>query len=224
MQFSAFLFDMDGTLVDSEPLWLKNEIALMAEHGHVWTEEDQKHCIGGPLSKAGAYMESLIGGKVGSTHLEIDLVERVANDFEKGITVFPGSLSLLREVIDHQIPRALVTASPGVLMRSCLKGMYNQFPDINDCFPTSICMEDVQRTKPDAEGYVKAAEQLNVPIEQCLVLEDSRTGIMAGLASGAWVLALPHFSLDADQLKDPRLRVLESLEGATVEGLHLLFS
>lgn len=224
MQFSAFLFDMDGTLVDSEPLWLKNEISLMAEHGHIWTEEDQKHCIGGPLSKAGAYMESLIGGKVGSTHLEIDLVERVAKDFEKGITVFPGSLSLLREVIRLQIPRALVTASPGVLMRSCLKGMYSQFADIEDCFSISICMEDVQRTKPDPEGYVKAAEQLNVPIEQCLVLEDSRTGIMAGLASGAWVLALPHFSLDEDQLKNPRLRVMESLEGVTVESIHSLFS
>jgi beta-phosphoglucomutase-like phosphatase (HAD superfamily) len=224
MQFSAFLFDMDGTLVDSEPLWLKNEIALMAEHGHIWTEEDQKHCIGGPLSKAGAYMESLIGGKVGSTHLEIDLVERVAKDFEKGITVFPGSLSLLREVINHQIPRGLVTASPGVLMRSCLKGIYSQFPDIKNCFSICICMEDVQRTKPDPEGYVKAAEQLNVPIDQCLVLEDSRTGIKAGLASGAWVLALPHFSLDEDQLKNPRLRVLESLEGVTVESIHSLFS
>jgi beta-phosphoglucomutase-like phosphatase (HAD superfamily) len=109
-------------------------------------------------------------------------------------------------------------------MRSCLKGIYNQFPDIEGGFSVTISMEDVQRTKPDPEGYVRAAKELNVPIEQCLVLEDSRTGIMAGLASGAWVLALPHFSLDEDQLKNPRLRVLESLEGVTVESIHSLFS
>jgi beta-phosphoglucomutase-like phosphatase (HAD superfamily) len=88
-------------------------------------------------------------------------------------------------------------------------------------FMTSVSSDDVTRTKPDPEGYLQAAQFLQAPIHECLVLEDSATGVIAAEASGACVIAIPHLVHIAES---PRVRVLTSLKELNVEKLRVLYA
>ena len=211
---------MDGTLIDSEPLWFNAEASLMSEFGYNWTIEDQRNCLGGPLLRAGSYMQGKAGGVKTPQFFADQLLERVAVEFEEVVIFLPGVFDLLREVRDANLPTALVSASPRILMDSCLKGLSVQAPDLADVFSLSISLNDVENSKPNPEGYLKAAEKLGVDITQSLVVEDSATGVQAGIASGAWVLALPHI---VEISPHERLRVRANLDGATLEELAKLF-
>ena len=83
-QFAAILFDMDGTVIDSEPVWLGKERALMAEFGHQWSDENQQFCLGGPLSKVGRYMSELAGEVEAPEFFEYELITRVTEQLKLG--------------------------------------------------------------------------------------------------------------------------------------------
>lgn len=169
-------------------------------------------------------MVSLIRESVTASVLEDELVSGVASDMERGVKLFSGAHNLLLELLEKDVPRALVTASPRIIMNACLTGVIAQDSLLTDAFQATICLEDVTQAKPNPEGYHLAADRLGVPITGCLVIEDSQTGVKAGLASGARVLAIPHFELGEDLLQSPRLRVLDSLEEAHLATIEKLFS
>ena len=219
-QFAAILFDMDGTVIDSEPVWLGKERALMAEFGHQWSDENQQFCLGGPLSKVGRYMSELAGGAELPEFFEHELISRVTEELKLGVGIVPGALELLREVAAQKIPTALVSASPRSLMSAAMAGFYSIAPDLQGIFDLSISMDDVKATKPHPEGYLSAATQLGVAISESLVIEDSLTGITAGLASGAYVLAVPHLFEVSPQ---PRMSIIPSLVGHTLESIDSLY-
>ncbi|CAB4608777.1 MAG: HAD-IA family hydrolase [Actinobacteria bacterium] len=218
--FAAILFDMDGTLIDSEPIWLGQERLLMSEFGHEWTDANQQYCLGGPLSKVGRYMSQLVLGAQEPEFFEEQLVSRVTEELKLGVSTVPGALELAREIFAAQIPTALVSASPRSLMNAALNGFYAIAPDLVGLFDISISMDDVVRTKPDPEGYLSAAETLGVPISECLVIEDSLTGITSGLASGAYVLAVPHLF---DVAVQERMVILPSLQGQSLGSIESLY-
>ena len=186
IEFEAVLFDMDGTLIDTEPYWLTSEVELMARYNVPWSEKDQHTCLGGPLDRVGQYMSDLAGGAESAAYFEHTLVDLVATKFAQGIHFMPGSLELLTEIYSKGIPLGLVSASPRILVDSALEAL--PFA----AFSISVSSTDVTRSKPDPEGYLKAAEALGVDIENSLILEDSATGITAANSSGAFVLAIPH--------------------------------
>ena len=183
---------MDGTLIDSEPTWYACERSLMSEFDYDWGEEDQRNCLGGPLLRAGEYMRGKAGGVHTAQFFADELLSRVALEFEHGVTFMDGALDFARKVFESGTPTALVSASPRILMDSCLKGLSQTAPDLSEMFSLSISMNDVKASKPDPEGYLLAAEIKGVEISRSLVIEDSVTGVKAGVSSGAWVLALPH--------------------------------
>jgi len=219
-QFAAILFDMDGTVIDSEPVWLGQEQILMSEFGHQWSDENQQFCLGGPLSKVGRYMSELAGGAEQPEFFEHALISRVTEELKLGVGIVPGALEILREVAVQKIPTALVSASPRSLMSAAMAGFYSIAPDLQGIFDLSISMDDVEETKPHPEGYLSAAAQLGVEISECLVIEDSLTGITAGLASGAYVLAVPHLF---EVLPQPRMSIIPSLVGQTLESIDSLY-
>ena len=93
--YSAVFFDMDGLLINSEPLWLESETEMMAEFGYQWLESDQAACLGGPLDRVGNYMSGLIGGKRDGHFLTVEIIERM-------IEKFKGAYPILGVCLGHQ--------------------------------------------------------------------------------------------------------------------------
>jgi HAD superfamily hydrolase (TIGR01509 family) len=206
--FSAVFFDMDGLFANSEPLWLEGETELMARYGHVWTHEDQVHCLGGPLTRVGDYMFSLVSAQ-SPQFFTNTLVEIVVAKLSAGTQLMPGAQKLASVLKESGVPIAMVSASPRNIVNAVLSG-------VDHDFATTISSDDVKKTKPDPEGYLKAAEFFGVDITNCLVFEDSLTGVAAATASGAFLLAVPHF---VTVNESPRVRVIKSLEELNIEVL-----
>lgn len=198
----AILFDMDGTLIDSEPLWLKSEIEIMAEVECHWDEQDQINCLGGPAERTERYMQERsknikpYGYFINRLH-EV-MKTKIANELE----LIPNALDLLKECKDLGIKTALVTASSRDLMMIVLK----RFPP--GTFDVVVSRDDVKKSKPNPDPYLLAAKQLSVDISKCVVLEDSLTGVESGLRSGAKVIGIPHL---VQMQEHPSLRVISSL-------------
>lgn len=184
--YSAVFFDMDGLLVDSEPLWLESETEMMAESGYQWLKSDQAACLGGPLDRVGNYMSDLIGGKRNGESLMLEIIDRMVEKLQGELSFMPGAIELVTDLREHGVELTLVSASPRSLVDATLSH-FEESP-----FVRSISSDDVSNTKPDPEGYLLAASSGGHDIMDSLVLEDSLTGVTAATASGAWVLAVPH--------------------------------
>lgn len=184
--YSAVFFDMDGLLFDSEPVWLESETEMMAQYGYQWLEADQAACLGGPLDRVGNYMSDLIDGKRDGESLKAEIIVRMVEKFKGQLPFMPGAIELINDLRSHGVELTLVSASPRSLVDAALSN-FEVTP-----FARSISSNDVKVTKPDPEGYLLAATSGGHAISNCLVLEDSLTGVTAAKASGAWVLAVPH--------------------------------
>lgn len=188
--FEAVLWDMDGSLVDSEPLWIEQETLLMRDYGVTWSEADAIACVGGPMTRVeGLMREKLRHDQVANLspmQLTMELLERMESRFAQGVEFAPGAGDLLREMLSLNLPLGLVSASSRALVDSVLEGIGGEV------FQITISNDDVELSKPHPEGYLKAAKHLQVDIERCLIIEDSITGMNAAIASQAHVLGVPH--------------------------------
>jgi HAD superfamily hydrolase (TIGR01509 family) len=207
---SAILFDMDGTIIDSEPLWLQAEIQVMAELGCHWDEQDQINCLGGPMERTEKYMQDRSGNVKPYGYFGQRLNEVMKLKFVKDLELIPNALELITKSKEAGLKTALVTASGRELMNSALI----RFPE--NSFDIAISRDDVANSKPHPEPYLMAAERLKVKINECLVLEDSMTGVRAGLDSGAQVVAISHIIPIANE---KNLRVISNLSEITFKQL-----
>ena len=207
---SAILFDMDGTIIDSEPLWLQAEIQVMAELGCHWDEQDQINCLGGPMERTEKYMQDRSGNVKPYGYFGQRLNEVMKLKFVKDLELIPNALELITKSKEAGLKTALVTASGRELMTSAL----TRFPE--NSFDIAISRDDVANSKPHPEPYLMAAERLKVRIDECLVLEDSMTGVRAGLDSGAQVVAISHIISIASE---KNLRVISNLSEITFKQL-----
>jgi HAD superfamily hydrolase (TIGR01509 family) len=201
--FEAVFFDMDGLMVDSEPDWFLSEIEVTKPFGYTWLETDQIACLGGPLSKVGQYMFDKCGQQNSPEYFTQTLIDTQVARMRGNTPTMPGAVKLVRELQSHGVKTALVSASPRNIVDAVLDNLGH------DLFPFSISSDDVVNTKPDPEAYLKAADMSGTNISNCLVFEDSITGMSAAIASGAYLIAVPHLvSIE----ESPRVRVINSLE------------
>ncbi len=207
---SAILFDMDGTLIDSEPLWLKTEIEVMAEVGCHWDEQDQINCLGGPAERTEQYMQKRSQNVKPYGHFINRLHEVMKVKIANELDLVPNALELLKECKEAGIKTALVTASSRELMHIVLK----RFPQ--GTFDAVVSRDDVQNSKPDPAPYLLAAKQLSVDISKCVILEDSLTGVASGLSSGAKVIGIPHL---VQMSEHQNLRVISALDEITLNDI-----
>jgi HAD superfamily hydrolase (TIGR01509 family) len=207
---SAILFDMDGTIIDSEPLWLEAEIKVMAELGFYWDFQDQINYLGGPMDRTEKYMQERSGNIKPYGYFRERLNQVMKEKFDKELVVIPGALELIKDCKQHGVKTALVTASGRDLMMSAVK----RFPD--DAFDVCISRDDVKNSKPDPEPYLKAAIQLNVDISKCIIFEDSVTGLTSAISSGAQVIAVSHLIEIPEQ---PNVLIVESINEITFNFL-----
>jgi HAD superfamily hydrolase (TIGR01509 family) len=216
----AVLFDLDGTLLDSEPLWLGAEISIMSRWSISWTEEDQSRCLGGPLERVADYMVS----KIAASH-EHDLptsdevgellLTEVALLFKSNPIVWrPGARQLVKSTHSLAVPTAIVTASWRPLLDVVMESMA---ADVGH-FDASIAGDEVEFSKPHPFPYLEAAGTLNADITSCLAIEDSPTGVQAAVTSGARTIAVEHLT----PILNPKATVIASLEGQTLQSLWRL--
>ena len=213
----ALLLDLDGTLLESEKLWFIAEQRLMSRYGHTWTVEDQRYCVGGPLSRVADYMELHINGAQVSSIIGAELLSEVESLFEsEPIEWRPGAEALVIEAHELEIPTVIVTASWRVLLDSVMSRMSETVGD----FTLSVAGDEVKKSKPHPEPYLSAAAGVGIAIDQCLAIEDSHTGTLSAVSAGAKVIAVAHMQ----PIEVPGVVFLKTLEGQDVESLWRLVS
>ncbi len=182
---AAVLFDMDGLLIDSEPLWLEAETAVMARLGADWSTADQVQLLGGSLDRTVRYLLAKATKPAPPATVAEWLMSGIAERVrEHGVPFRPGALELLAEVAAAGLPHALVTSSERRFMDAVLArtGMR---------FDATVCADDVSVTKPDPEPYLLAAKLLGVEPGRSYALEDSPNGVASAQAAGCQVFAVP---------------------------------
>ena len=182
---AAVLFDMDGLLVDTEPLWLETETAVMARLGAPWTPQDRQALLGGSIQRTVSYLLGKATRPVPPETVARWMLDGMLEQARDGrVVVRPGARELVAEVAAAGLPYALVTSSQRRFADAVLAvtGM---------TFPVTVCGEDVTATKPDPEPYLLAAKLLDADPARCVVLEDSPNGVVAAAAAGCRVLAVP---------------------------------
>ena len=212
--FDAVFFDMDGLLVDSEPEWLKSESEITAAYGYQWTSQDQVACLGGPLSRVGQYMHDKCNQAETPDFFTNKLVDVQSERMRSHTPFMPGAYELVQDLQRNGVKTGLVSASPRIIVDAVLDNVGA------DLFPFSISSDDVERTKPHPDAYLKAAQITNSAIGNCLVFEDSLTGVGAATNSGAWLVAVPHL-VHVDESE--RVRVIKSLEQLNFSKIQDLF-
>jgi HAD superfamily hydrolase (TIGR01509 family) len=179
------LFDMDGLLVDSEPLWFEVESSVMARLGGSWGERDQAALVGGSLDKSLDYLLAK-ASRPASRHtvgrwMVDGMVELLSS---REVPVMPGARQLLAEVAAAGVPYGLVTSSERPVMEAVLARL-------NVTFPVTVCGDDVSHSKPDPEPYLLAAAKLGAGPGSCVAIEDSPNGVAAAEAAGCITVAVP---------------------------------
>ncbi len=191
----AVLFDMDGTLVDSENLHYQNTVQLCEIYGGYFSHDDDDAFMGRTMS----YIFNAIKERFADSSVTFADFQK-ANEalFAEGITkehLFKGVREALDYLQQKNIPLCLVTNSEKNNAEVALKKT-----EIWDYFDKIITSHDVANGKPHPEPYAKAADFINIAIENCMVVEDSEAGIESGLKAGAYVVAIKG-SLPEDKLK-----------------------
>ncbi|MEV7230636.1 MULTISPECIES: HAD family phosphatase [Polymorphospora] len=213
---AAVLFDMDGTLVDSEKLWDAAMTELATEYGGVLSPQARMAMVGSAMATSMRILHDDLGQPWRDPAEGIAFLHRrVAELFVGGLEWRPGALALLRAVRAAGIPTALVTSTARQLVEVALDTLGR------DSFDVVVCGDEVGAAKPDPEPYVTAARMLGVPVDRCVAIEDSPSGVASALAAGAAVLAVR-----GEAPLDPALgvRLLETLTAADLDLLTSLLT
>jgi HAD superfamily hydrolase (TIGR01509 family) len=214
MTLQAVLWDMDGTLVDSEKVWAEVQIELLGSLGAIWTMEDCVNLIGSDLRDAvKVWMSRIPSGAITVEELAERMFRAVIDALKQEVEFRPGAVELLQALRKEDVPCALVSAS----YRLMIDAVMSHLPP--DLFDVIVAGDEVTNGKPHPEPYLTAARELGVDPTQCVVIEDSNTGVQAGAAAGAYVIAVPQWVTIPEA---PRRLVVDSLEPLSPESLRRL--
>ncbi|MFE0463560.1 HAD family hydrolase [Kitasatospora sp. NPDC058965] len=208
---SAVLFDMDGTLVDTEHLWWEATEEVAAGIGYALGPVDLPEVLGHAVEHTAAHLDRVAAGSPGTAELASRLNGSFTAKVAAQVVPRPGALALLASLRDAAVPTALVSASPRQVVDLVLTHLGR------DWFTVTLAAEDTERTKPDPAPYLAAAARLGLDPARCVAVEDTPTGVASASAAGCAVLAVP--SSDAAIPAGPGITLLSSL---TLADLPLL--
>lgn len=209
---AAVLWDMDGTLVDTEPYWIRAETELMNAHGIPWSDEQGLEFVGNDLLTSAGMMRDA-GLDLPAEQIVDTLLDEVIAQIRQDVPFRPGALDFLAALVAEGIPCVMVTMS----YRRLAEAVIAACPD--GSFVGLVSGDEVSAGKPDPEPYLKGAESLGLEPGLCVALEDSKPGLASAEAAGTIAIGIPHL-VDLEAKPD---RILwSSLEGATVDDLREL--
>ncbi len=201
---------MDGTIIDTEPFWMKAETELVHSYGGTWSHEDALTLVGQGLDHSARVLQSR-GVELGEDEIVQLLTGIVVNRVvEEGLPWRPGARELLKELRAAGIPTALVTMS---IRR--LAVMVDEAIEF-DAFDVVVAGDDVTHSKPHPEAYLRAAELLGVDPIDCVAIEDSNPGVGAAVASGAATIGVP---LNVALVDDGTFTTWDTLAGRRISDL-----
>ncbi|MBO0982673.1 HAD family phosphatase [Rathayibacter sp. SD072] len=213
-RLDSVLWDMDGTLIDSEPAWFAAQTQIVGQHGGTWSRADALALVGSDMPQTVAAMQAagtdLTGDEI-ATRLTLAVRDALATSLEWR----PGAFELVSALATVGIPQAIVTTSS----RAVTGVVVDALPAAT--IRLTVTGDDVTRGKPDPEPYLLAAALLGCDIIRCAVIEDSLIGLTAGAASGAKVVGVPH---DLELPTSPQWTLWSTLAGKTPRDLEGLMS
>ncbi|MFD8012397.1 HAD family hydrolase [Streptomyces sp. NPDC058955] len=185
----AVLFDMDGTLVDTERLWLRAVEEEAYALGVVLTAEDRAFVLGRAIGETAAHLAARPGGgtdrRTAPGRIGAALERRFTELVRRRVVPLPGALELLTALATAGLPTALVSASPRPVVDTVLDALGRHW------FTTSVAEGETPRTKPHPDPYRAALAALGADPAACVAVEDSPIGVASAEAAGCAVLAIP---------------------------------
>ena len=187
-QLRGVLFDMDGTIIDSEPYWMRAERELVESFGGTWGEQQAYALVGSGLWNSASL---LISEGVELEHEVIidKLSARVREQISESVPWRPGARELMAEILQAGLPMALVTMSIGLNARAVSAALDHELGQ--KVFSAIISANDVERPKPDPEAYLAGAAAIGVDISDTLSFEDSSYGAASAFSAGSITIGIP---------------------------------
>ncbi|MCY4726058.1 HAD family phosphatase [Nocardioides sp. STR2] len=210
---AAVLWDMDGTLVDTEPYWIATEYAMAEKYGGTWSDEHALNLVGNALLESGDYIRVHMGIDRTPQQIVDELLDGVVARVEVEVPWRPGARELLTDLHRNGVPCALVTMS----WQRFVDPILARLPD--DAFATVVTGDRVEFGKPHPEPYLTAAAELGHDPAACVAIEDSNTGARSAVAAGCTVLCVPHH---VPVLAGEGRVFVDTLEGLDTAGLAAL--
>jgi HAD superfamily hydrolase (TIGR01509 family) len=210
----AVLWDMDGTLIDSEPYWMKSEGAFARANNSTWTEQDGLSLVGMSLYDSSKIIKDRVGSDLEPEQIIEQLTDEVTAQLSKEILWRPGAKELLLLLRKKNIKTALVTMS----MHRMAKQVVDSIGF--DAFDVVVAGDDVIHGKPHPEPYLKAAELLGVKPENCVAFEDSISGLRSAEAAGTKAVGIKNI---VEIPMEPGRILWPTLEGVSLSDLKGLF-
>lgn len=214
-ELKAVLWDMDGTLVDTEPEWIAAEIALIEAHGGSWSHEESMSLVGNALTSTAVVLQDA-GVKLSVREIIDSLTNSVIAGIRKDLPWRPGARDMLRELHSRGVRCVLVTMSERPMATEVVNALDG------DYFEFLVTGEEVQNGKPHPEPYLKAVAQLResdpeLTIANCVAFEDSVPGVASAVASGVATIAVPHV---VPLPEDSRRTTWDTLAGKTYDDVR----
>ena len=214
----AVVFDMDGVLIDSEPVWERVRRRFVADHGGRWAGDAQDRLMGMSTAEWSAYLASDLG-VTGLTPRQVAerVITAMAGEYSRHLPLLPGAIGAVR-ALAARWPLAVASSSPRSLIETVLAAA-----DLGSAFAAIVSSEEVPRGKPAPDVYLAAADRLSAAPTACAGVEDSSNGLRAAVAAGLTVIAIPRpeYPPAADALAAARL-ILPSLTVLTPDTIEAL--
>lgn len=203
---AAVLWDLDGTLVDTEPYWISEEHALVESYGGQWTHEQAMVLVGMSLIDSGEYIARHTAVPLSPERIVDALVAGVGERLRADIPWRPGAFALLAELHERGVRTAVVTMSYRVLTDLFRAAVPAGWLDV------VVSGDDVEHGKPHPQPYATAAARLGVAPAQCVAIEDSDLGVLSAVRAGVPTICVPHVK--------PVPPIEGSVQIATLEGVR----
>lgn len=185
MPVQAIVFDLDGVLIDSEPVWEEVRRGYVAERGGRWEPDTQERLMGMSTVEWARYIADDLVGGVTAEEVAYEVIDRMSQRYGDGPPLLPGAESAVRRMAEYR-PLGLSSSSPRALIDLVLGKL-----GVDGLFRATVSTEEVDRGKPAPDGYLAVAAQLEVPGRGCVAVEDSGNGLRSAHAAGMTVIAIP---------------------------------